>query len=342
MMVSSFVIATILVKTAAHIATAASPETFPTESLTLNAGHHDHVNVARSHTHTATTLLPLRRRRLRTLHKSHHHHHLKGIETNSGYGKRHTLDNQHGKENSSRQTATTIATQEEFDPFLGLAQQHQQRNEHDNTNRQLQRNECSCSPRTYNFQLNLTTQNNCKKVVNTLEDSPGIEYSYTNCNSNTASSASSSSNTKHTRIEIVSMQFIEFDATGFLIVLNQDDSYANTSLFDGDTISFDSISQNLTTNVPLEDQMEYLPGGVQLAMTGRVIRIRDTTTEEEEEEELLGEDTTGEIEVEEIVTMRASWSFSNGCDAEPVMDGDAIGWVTFVRIYTHHYVCERD
>lgn len=100
-MVSSFVIATII-KTAAHIADAASPETVATESL-----HVHHVA-----SHTAPAAAPLRRR---------------GIEMNNGYRKRHTLDNnQHGKENSSRQT-TAKDVQLENDPFLGLAQQQNRR-----------------------------------------------------------------------------------------------------------------------------------------------------------------------------------------------------------------------
>ena len=77
----------------------------------------------------------------------------------------------------------------------------------------------------------------------------------------------------------------------------------------GDTVSFVSVSNNLNGTKPFEEQMEFVPGGVQIAIIGRAM------------------DEPGVI-----VNQRLVWSFTNGCDDSslPVEDGDSIGWVTFV------------
>ena len=109
-------------------------------------------------------------------------------------------------------------------------------------------------------------------------------------------------------VEIFSVQFLEFDTTGELIVINQDDSYANASLATGDVVTFESISSNLDPCVPIEEQLDFFPGGVQVTMRGLVT-------------------VDGE---ELIVSNRVTWSYSNACDAEPIGAGDEIGWLTVV------------
>ena len=111
-------------------------------------------------------------------------------------------------------------------------------------------------------------------------------------------------------IDVISVQFLEFDTTGELIVINQDDTYANVSLASGDIVSFKSISNDLDPSVSIEDQLDYLPGGVQMTVRGRM------TSEE-----------TGE---EMIVSNRVTWSYTNDCAVEPIEVGDAIGWVAVV------------
>ena len=110
------------------------------------------------------------------------------------------------------------------------------------------------------------------------------------------------------RIEIISIQFLEFDTSGDLIVLNQDDTYNGASLKSGDVVTFESISSNLDPAMGLEEQLEYLPGGVQVTIRGRVV-------------------DDGE---EKIVSNRITWSYTNDCGEEPIEAGDSIGWVAMV------------
>ena len=56
-------------------------------------------------------------------------------------------------------------------------------------------------------------------------------------------------------VEIVSVQFLEFDTSGDLTVINQDDTYSDVSLGDGDRLKFNSASSFLDTSLPLEEQM---------------------------------------------------------------------------------------
>jgi len=109
-------------------------------------------------------------------------------------------------------------------------------------------------------------------------------------------------------IEIISIQFLEFDTSGRLIVLNQDDTYADTSLNNGDIVTFKSISRDLDPTLPIEDQLDVLPGGVQVTLRGKVMDKK-----------------TGE---EKIVSNRITWSYTNGCDVEPLNEGMGIGWTT--------------
>jgi len=196
---------------------------------------------------------------------------------------------------------------------------------------------CSCSPTEYNFVLDLGQD--CD--VNQLEGSPGVGLTF--CllgshdsrfpNTRRLGGGDARRRLKHEKqervsldpidgytpvtkrqladddIEIISVQFLEFDTSGRLIVINQDDTYSNATLADGDTITFKSISRDLDPEKSIEDQLELLPGGVQVTLRGRA-------TDEE----------TGE---EKILSNRITWSYTNGCDVEPLSEGMGIGWTTF-------------
>jgi len=198
---------------------------------------------------------------------------------------------------------------------------------------------CSCSPREYNIKLNL--DQDCD--VDDLDGAPGIDLTFCFLGSYGSLSFgkrfvrrlgqgfSGNSDrqlaTRHiefeiedfTRIkerelagddvEIISIQFLEFDTSGGLIVINQDDTYSNTTLKNGDVATFKSISDNLDPDVPIEDQLDILPGGVQLTLRGRTI-----------------DEVTGE---EKIVSNRITWSYTNACGVEPLEAGQSIGWTTF-------------
>jgi len=109
-------------------------------------------------------------------------------------------------------------------------------------------------------------------------------------------------------LEVISVQFLEFDTSGALVVLNQDDTYSNVSLANGDVFTFKSISSDLDPGVPIEDQLDLLPGGVQVTLRGRVF-------DEESQEN-------------KIVSNRITWSYDNACDVVPITGGESIGWTT--------------
>ena len=67
---------------------------------------------------------------------------------------------------------------------------------------------------------------------------------------------------------LTSMLFLEMDTSPTFSILNQDSQYLNTNLPDGSIMTFDSISKNLNGSMTLEDQLEYLPGGVMLLLFG--------------------------------------------------------------------------
>ena len=75
-------------------------------------------------------------------------------------------------------------------------------------------------------------------------------------------------------------------------------------------MTFSSISADLDAGVAMEDQLDYLPGGLQVTVTGRVVDA-----------------STGAVSG---VINRLTWSYTNACDVHPVVDGDSIGWITFV------------
>ena len=112
-------------------------------------------------------------------------------------------------------------------------------------------------------------------------------------------------------VEVLSVQFLEFDTSGDLTVINQDDTYADVSLGDGDRLAFDSASSFLNVSRPLDDQMSspaLVPGGASLILYGL---------------------TEGGV----IVRNRFFWMYDMSCgrDNDPINAGDEIGWVTVVR-----------
>ena len=113
--------------------------------------------------------------------------------------------------------------------------------------------------------------------------------------------------------EIISVQFLEFDTSGDLNVINQDNTYlTNVSLTTGDTISYTSISSYLDTSSPLSYDSYTTnnspPGGASLILYGKT--------------------ASGSI-----VRNRFFWTYSLSCtdDNIPLVVGDGIGWVTVVR-----------
>jgi hypothetical protein len=158
---------------------------------------------------------------------------------------------------------------------------------------------CVCSPLSYTFTINFSKT--CK--TNTIAGNPGIENAI--CQINTVPPNDNS--VDFSTLKVFNVQFLEVDTSGDLSVINQVDRF-NVSLSDGDTITFDSVAAKLNPNVPLADQLNYVPGGVLLALRAR----SDGSTA--------------------IVTNRPTWTYTNSCESLPLSVGDAIDWVTLVRV----------
>ena len=107
---------------------------------------------------------------------------------------------------------------------------------------------CSCSPTVFTFTLSL--DQTCED--NTIEGNPGIDGSFCftldgvaipepppsvrKLQDTTADTVAADDKVT----EIVSVQFLEFDTSGDLTVINQDDTSADVSLKNGDQLKFDS------------------------------------------------------------------------------------------------------
>ena len=225
-----------------------------------------------------------------------------------------------------------LNSDEAYDPFLGL----QQRNLEDVVP-PLENGQCSCSPLEYNFILNPTS--NCE--TDDINGQPGIglaicfeqalptsrilsELQRTivveDPNSDELSMEQQQQQIRFLAvedIEITAIQFLEFDTSEAFTVINQDDTYSSVSLANGDVVTFESIAKDLDPNIPIEEQLDYLPGGAQVTLQGRGT-----------------DDVTGEIL---IVSNRITWSYTNACDVWPVLESeDSIGWITIVSI---EYIC---
>ena len=118
-------------------------------------------------------------------------------------------------------------------------------------------------------------------------------------------------------VEIVSVQFLEFDTSGDLTVINQDDTYADVSLGDGDRLKFNSASSFLDTSLLLEDQMSspaLVPGGASLILYGKT-------------------------ESGVVVRNRFFWMYDMNCGEEndPIQVDDTIGWIAVVSFSYIYY-----
>lgn len=106
--------------------------------------------------------------------------------------------------------------------------------------------------------------------------------------------------------EVTSILFLEVDTTPELNIINQDSTYFTTNLPDESVVTYTSISKQLDYTLPLEEQMEYVPGGVVVV--------------------LFGNDEEGNV-----VQNTVAWDYDlSNCEVEPLAVGDTIGWVAMV------------
>ena len=160
---------------------------------------------------------------------------------------------------------------------------------------------CSCSPRSITFQLQL--DRNCD--TDTISGSPGIEIAVCNVRGGAGDIDLST-------LEIVDIQFLEFGSG--LEVINQNDTFTNTSLANGATFSFPSISNMLNPAMTVEEQPQYFPTGASLIMEGKVT------------------DNDGN---EVTVRNQVAWTYTESCNDLPLSVGEGIGWMDIVsRLHT--------
>ena len=108
---------------------------------------------------------------------------------------------------------------------------------------------------------------------------------------------------------ISSILFIEFDTSGLLTIINEDDTYlTNANLSNGTSITYPSISTQLNTNIPLEEQLDKVPGGAGLF--------------------IFANNDNGEI----VLRSRVVWEYDLNCNVELNMVGESLGWIGFVSI----------
>ena len=109
---------------------------------------------------------------------------------------------------------------------------------------------------------------------------------------------------------ISSILFIEFDTSGLLTLINTNDTYLSNQTFtNSTTISYPSISTSLNTDIPLDEQVDKIPGGAGLF--------------------LFGNDDDGDV----ILRSRLVWEYdTKDCSVELDVEGDTLGWIMFVSI----------
>ena len=105
--------------------------------------------------------------------------------------------------------------------------------------------------------------------------------------------------------EVTSILFLEVDTSPEFNIINQDSTYFSSNLSDGSLVTYDSVSKKLDYTVPLEDQMDLVPGGVVIV--------------------LFGTDEEGNT-----VQNTVAWDYSGTCEGEPLKEGDTIGWIVLV------------
>ncbi len=189
---------------------------------------------------------------------------------------------------------------------------------------------CSCSPTSYTFVINLDLD--CG--TDTIDGKAGIGQTF--CFLGTATEPTRRNLATSLRLatdpdevaltedelktlrqvsytgEVVSVSFVEFDTSGDFIVINQDDSHSNHTFSSGESVTYTSISSNLDPTLPLSQQLDLLPGGLQL-----VVEAKFT-------------DSNGEVL---IVDNRVAWAYTNECGVDPIATGDGIAWVSLVSFW---------
>lgn len=170
---------------------------------------------------------------------------------------------------------------------------------------------CSCSPTKFTFRLALSQD--CS--TDDIEANAGIESTYCTIDVPSGDQEPIRRLQGSTPVEITSVQYLEFEP-GTLEVMYTDDSYLNTSLTDGDTLTFYSASSYLP--VVIEEQEDYVPGGVSLIITGKT---EDGTDVRNRFYWLYDDVTTDCLE---------------NLETPGVYEGDAIGWVVTV---SYMYLC---
>eukprot|EP00985_Skeletonema_marinoi_P011789 scaffold5600_cov144-Skeletonema_marinoi.AAC.5 len=101
---------------------------------------------------------------------------------------------------------------------------------------------------------------------------------------------------------VTSLDIFEYDTTNELTVINQQ-VFSNQTLSNGDIIEFTSISSKLDPNKPLQEQLEYFPGGLILRYTGVNSNNED-------------------------VINTFAWEYNiEDCTTEQISGGDFIGWM---------------
>ena len=115
---------------------------------------------------------------------------------------------------------------------------------------------------------------------------------------------------------ISSILFIEFDTSGLLTLINTNDTYlSNQTLINSTSISFPSISTTLNTDIPLDDQLDKIPGGAGLF--------------------LFGNNDDGDV----VLRSRLVWEYSTDCEVKLDIVGDSLGWIMFVSLSICVFVC---
>ena len=100
---------------------------------------------------------------------------------------------------------------------------------------------------------------------------------------------------------VTSVTFLEFDAD-FNDIINQNSEYFETSLSNGDDITYPSISAQLDVDKSLDEQSDLIPGGVMVV--------------------LFGPNREGVVVQNTVV-----WGYElDNCSGVPVNTGDVIGW----------------
>ena len=108
---------------------------------------------------------------------------------------------------------------------------------------------------------------------------------------------------------ISSILFIEFDTSGLLTIINEDDTYlTDANLSNGTLLTYPSISTQLNTEQPLDEQLDKVPGGAGLF--------------------IFANNEIGEL----VLRSRVVWEYDLNCNVELNMVGESLGWIGFVSM----------